>query len=192
MTLTREKCNKQCKLLDSDTFMARHKHLAPIEYAKRKPGQTVLIFLDEINTSPDIGGFKEVVCDHSLKGVEFPNNVVIIAALNPYRKRVKTIEEIKDEENEARNNVTAYTDKLDAEMSDLVYRVFPLPPSMKLLVWNFGSLSKIDEEQYIAVMTDRKWIDMKQNGIVEIDGSQWDRLKQVFTKLICSSQEFVR
>ena len=66
----------------------------PIHFALQNPTNTVLVFLDEVNTSPDCGGFKEVICDHSLKGEEFPDNMVIIAALNPYRKRHKTMEQI--------------------------------------------------------------------------------------------------
>ncbi|ETO18178.1 hypothetical protein RFI_19099 [Reticulomyxa filosa] len=60
-----------------------------LEKAKAESSQTHLIFLDEINTSPEIGAFKEVVCDHSLKGKAFPDNVIVIAALNPYRTRPK-------------------------------------------------------------------------------------------------------
>ena len=49
--------------------------------------QDVWVFLDEVNTSPDIGWFKEIVCDLSLDGEPLPYNMKIIAACNPYRRR---------------------------------------------------------------------------------------------------------
>ncbi|ETO02077.1 hypothetical protein RFI_35356, partial [Reticulomyxa filosa] len=122
----------------------------PLKEAQQHKDQTYLIFLDEINTSPEIGAFKEVVCDHSLKGKAFPDNVVIIAALNPFRKRHKTESDIAEDKEEERNVKKYYADDLDKEMCQLVYRVFPLPKSLQTYVWNFGSLSALDEQQYIA------------------------------------------
>eukprot|EP01084_Bolivina_argentea_P065543 119466_1 len=76
----------------------------PINLAKLYPLETVLVFLDEINTSSEVGSFKEVVCDHSLKGEELPDNLVIVAALNPYRIRKKTQQQIDNEKDEDGNN----------------------------------------------------------------------------------------
>ena len=47
--------------------------------------EKVVVFFDEINTSPDPQIFKEIICDHSINGEEFPENLVFIGALNPYR-----------------------------------------------------------------------------------------------------------
>ena len=37
-------------------------------------------------------------------------------------------------------------------MSNLVYRVYPLPETMKEYIWNFGALDNLDESQYIGEM----------------------------------------
>lgn len=37
-------------------------------------------------------------------------------------------------------------------MNNLVYRVYPLPETMKQYIWNFGSLDELDESQYIGEM----------------------------------------
>ncbi|ETN98043.1 hypothetical protein RFI_39478 [Reticulomyxa filosa] len=168
---------------------------APLESAKTNPNRTHLVFLDEINTSPEIGAFKEVVCDHSLKGQMFPDNLVIIAALNPHRTRHKTDEDLADEKDEERNVTKHYLDDLDKEMCQLVYRVFPLPKSLQTYVWNFGSLSQHDEQQYIAVMTTSTW--SKKEFVDNIEDLKntpkvLDSLKLFFINAIFTSQNFVR
>ena len=168
----------------------------PIQYAADNPTKTVLVFLDEVNTSLDVGGFKEVICDHSLKGEDFPENMVIIAALNPYRRRHKTKEQLEEEEAADANNPKHFVDELDRQMGSLVYRVFPLPPSLKTYVWNFGALSQMDEQQYIAVMTRTTWADSEfRNGCPHTERAfQWGLplLTNCFIELICKSQQFLR
>ncbi|ETO22336.1 hypothetical protein RFI_14862 [Reticulomyxa filosa] len=176
----------------------------PRESAESNPNKIHLVFLDEINTSPDIGAFKEVVCDHSFKGKAFPENMVIVAALNPYRKHKKTREEIEAEKEESRNTNRHFLDNLDKEMSELVYRVFPLPRSMKTYVWNFGSLSDLDEMQYISLITEHIWY------VTNMDKLHWSEknkndpeakermlqglgnIKHKFVECVFNSQSFLR
>ncbi|ETO05731.1 hypothetical protein RFI_31664, partial [Reticulomyxa filosa] len=156
----------------------------PLKEAQQHQDQTYLIFLDGINTSPEIGAFKEVVCDHK--------NVVIIAALNPFRKRHRTASDIAEDKEEERNIKKYYADDLDKEMCQLVYRVFPLPKSLQTYVWNFGSLSAPDEQQYIAVMTTTTWSQKSFVELVRVPVGQFDQLKLIFIQLIFASQCFVR
>ncbi|ETO31217.1 hypothetical protein RFI_05906 [Reticulomyxa filosa] len=164
----------------------------PLKQAKERPEITHLIFLDEINTSPEISTFKEVICDHSLNGEVFPDNIVVIAALHPYRSHHRSQDELKDEKEEEKNIPKFYLDDLDKEMCQLVYRVFPLPKSLRAYVWNFGSLSASDEKQYIAVMTSNTWTKQEFLGSTTISPQQLDELKTLFVELICISQKFVR
>ncbi|ETO35633.1 hypothetical protein RFI_01430, partial [Reticulomyxa filosa] len=97
------------------------------------------LFLDEVNTSPDIGWFKELICNHTLDGRKIPEEIKIIAACNPYRKRILS----KEEESTLTND----------PLSKYVYRVYPLCETMKEYVWMFGRLSDLDERQYIWEMT---------------------------------------
>ena len=46
------------------------------------------VFLDEINTASCMGLFKEIICDHSMRGTKLPSNLIVIAACNPYRFRL--------------------------------------------------------------------------------------------------------
>ncbi len=47
----------------------------------------VVAFLDEVNTTNSMGLFKELVCDRSMNGEPLPDNLLIVAACNPYRLR---------------------------------------------------------------------------------------------------------
>eukprot|EP01084_Bolivina_argentea_P065542 119465_1 len=155
------------------------------------PTKTFLVFLDKINTSPEVGSFKEVVCDHSLKGERLPDNLVIVAALNPYRIRKKTKQQIDEEENNEANNPRNYTDTLDEQISNLVYRVYPIPPSMKIYIWNFGYLSKLDEQQYISVMVSSAWNGAAfKESIFETLDIDVNTLFTIFTDMIFMSQIF--
>ncbi len=51
----------------------------------------ICIFFDRINTSNVIGLISEIMCNRTMKGKKIPNNLVFIAAYNPYRIR----EEVK-------------------------------------------------------------------------------------------------
>eukprot|EP01084_Bolivina_argentea_P287280 492930_1 len=155
--------------------------------------QTVLVFLDEINTSKEVGSFKEVVCDHSLKGTPLPKNLVIIAALNPYRARTKTTKQAQEEKQNEINNARNYQqDKVDEQISKLVYRVYPIPPSMKTYVWNFGYLTDIDEQQYICVMTETNWASTEITSNADAKSNAFPQLLSLYTKMICESQKFLR
>ena len=112
---------------------------------EKTPNRQIVLFFDEINTSGDIGSFKEIVCDRTFRGEPLPYNLVVIGALNPYREKTRTsafqydMKEVDE-------------DPLLRKMNSLVYRVYQLPQSMHLYVWNFGHLSEENEGQYISIM----------------------------------------
>ncbi|ETO10918.1 hypothetical protein RFI_26459, partial [Reticulomyxa filosa] len=129
------------------------------------------VFLDEVNTSPDIGWFKELICDHSLDGVKISSQIKVIAACNPYRPR-----KIKNNENVNIND----------PLSKWVYRVFPLCETMKEYVWHFGQLSQFDEKQYIQAMVREKF--NKQSSVYE----KIQKWESKITEDIVASQQFLR
>lgn len=49
----------------------------------------VWVFFDEFNTCDELGYIKEMVVDHRFLGEPLPENIIIIAACNPYRKKRK-------------------------------------------------------------------------------------------------------
>jgi hypothetical protein len=45
------------------------------------------VFFDEFNTSEEVGYIKEIIMERRFMGEALPNNVVFLAACNPYRTR---------------------------------------------------------------------------------------------------------
>eukprot|EP01083_Nonionella_stella_P145845 457914_1 len=121
---------------DKDVFISRKDIFADMK-AKHalKTDDDLWIFFDEINTSSDIGYFKEILCDKSFDGEPLPPNMKIIGACNPNTER-----KVDD------------TTTKDDPLARLVYRVYPLPQTMLQYVWIFGSL-QMYEEQYVIQMT---------------------------------------
>ena len=96
----------------------------------------IWVFLDEINTCNSMGLICEMMTKHSCQGNPLPKNITFIAACNPYRMVVKD-EEPNGLKIEGTNE------------RKLVYTVNPLPHSLLNFVFNFGNLTKKDEESYI-------------------------------------------
>ena len=80
------------------------------------------------------------MCNRTMKGKKIPNNLVFIAACNPYRirEKVKSI------------NYGFINKKF--ENKELVYNVVPLPNSIINFVFDFGYLYEKDEKNYIISM----------------------------------------
>ena len=55
----------------------------------------IWVFFDEINTCKSMGLISELMCKHTYQGNPIPQNIVFIAACNPYRHREK--KDISDE-----------------------------------------------------------------------------------------------
>ena len=95
-----------------------------------------IVFFDEFNTCNSQGLFTEIMCKHTVQGKKIKDNVIFIAACNPYRKKTIKIEN------------TALIKK-QYQYSNLVYTVNPLSYSQLYYVLNFGSLNIDDEKKYV-------------------------------------------
>ena len=97
--------------------------------------EKIWVFLDEINTCDCMGFISELICQKSLIGVRIPDNIIFIAACNPYKLRKGGLEVglIKQR-----------------TVTRLVYTVHPLPDSLIDYVWDYGSLSEHEEKLYIG------------------------------------------
>eukprot|EP00808_Paulinella_micropora_P029016 g81951.t1 len=96
-------------------------------------------FLDEINTCDHLGFITDILAHRVFKGRTLHPQVALLAACNPYRRRTKQVSV----------GLAHEASTLD-EMAKLVYRVHPLPETLLEYVWDYGSLSKMDERSYIA------------------------------------------
>jgi hypothetical protein len=86
----------------------------------------VWVFLDEVNTSKEIGLLTEVITNRTLHGCPIREGITVLGAVNPYRRRAA-------QQNDAGLGLNQHAHGDDAaqdEMRDLVYRVFPLPSSL--------------------------------------------------------------
>ncbi|XP_028396105.1 uncharacterized protein LOC114520095 [Dendronephthya gigantea] len=124
------------------------------------------IFLDEINTCDHLGLISDIICHHSLLGCPLSENLVFLAACNPYKLRPEG--DLKTAGLEGKN--------ITDEYSELVYRVHPLPEAMIEYVWDYGSLNPEDERNYIKRMV---------RGLPE-------EYKEMLVDLLAASQNFIR
>ena len=94
---------------------------------------TVVIFLDEINTSSCMGLFKELLVDRSLDGTPIPSNVFLVAACNPHRGSSVAIRSCSERDDWVLGS----------------YYVRPVPPTLRFLTWDYGALDDNQERDYI-------------------------------------------
>ena len=95
-----------------------------VEDKKREyKNKRIVLFFDEINTNKNVSGvLKEILVDRHLFGDELGENIIPIAACNPYKFKA---------ENEKRFTSGLKHEKMKNDSSvDLIYKVEPLPESM--------------------------------------------------------------
>jgi hypothetical protein len=133
---------------------------AKAENEIRNNVREVYVFLDEINTCSHMGLLCEVICQRSLYGRKILENIKVLAALNPYRKR-PNLDQIPGlvfrlhDSNVSDMIQASYTDP----MAHLVYRVHPIPKTLLDFIFDFGSLSQDMEKLYIHSMISKKFPD---------------------------------
>jgi hypothetical protein len=112
----------------------------------------VYVFLDEVNACNHMGLICEIITKRTIQGVPIHNNIHILAALNPYRRRVQQNETfgLVFKHKKETTNSSSFTN----DMCNLVYRVVALPTSLRDFVFDFGSLSGYQEKLYIKSMVD--------------------------------------
>ena len=109
---------------------------------KMKKNEEIWLFFDEINTCQSFSLITEIFINRTYNGNKMSDNIRLIGACNPYRKRKVNKEKCglsfsEDNENE------------------LVYLVKPLPQSLLYYVFSFGSLDPEDEKKYIYSIIER-------------------------------------
>jgi len=143
------------------------------EQAITNGADKVFVFLDEINTCAHMGLMCEVICHRTIYGRRLNDNIHVLAALNPYRRRPD------------RGNTPGLVYQLHGAtttpdpMSSLVYRVHPIPFTLRDFIFDFGSLTPDKEKLYIQSMVNSK-----------LEGSEFAR--KFIADLIHVSQQYVR
>ncbi|CAK9251645.1 unnamed protein product [Sphagnum jensenii] len=123
------------------------------------------------------------ICHRSIYGKRLHDGIQVLAALNPYRLRKKK-EEMGLTFNLGHNPV-------DDPMSRLVYRVHPIPPTLKDFIFDFGSLEPETELLYIQSM-----VTNDKELLLTLQSSADEQLvledQKLMSILIHKSQEYVR
>ena len=95
---------------------------------KKKKENEIWAFFDEINTCLSLSLLTEIFINRTYNGEKLSENIRLIGACHPYRKRKSTTEKYglsREDDNE----------------NELVYLVQPLPQSLLYYVFSFGSIN---------------------------------------------------
>ena len=125
------------------------------------------VFFDEINTCLSLSLLTEIFINRTFNGEKLENNIRLIGACNPYRRRELTSEKC---------GLTREDDKDD----DLVYKVEQLPQSLLYYVFSFGSIKDEDEKKYIKSI------------IQKIFNKEEEKLHKLTTEAISKCHIFLR
>ena len=164
----------------------------------------IWVFLDEINTCKSMGLITELMCKHTYQGKSLPSNIVFIAACNPYRKREKekeVDEKVGLDINQAHKqikflNAKEIEDIKRAQNSSLVYTVNPLPHSLLNFVFDFGSLTPENEQDYIRCIIKKainnKYYKGKKPEDEDKEDKDLTKLKKLAGDMIIEAQNYIR
>ena len=148
------------------------------------------VFFDEINTCNSMGLISEIMCKRTIFGKKICDNVIFIAACNPYRR--------VDKDKEIEHSALV---KKNHQVRNLVYNVHPLPHSLLNFVFDFGNLTKEDEKKYIQSMISQPIDDLykkyfEENELSKEEIEKYNKTleenKNLALKWIEISQNFIR
>ena len=108
------------------------------------------LFFDEINTCKSLSLITEIFINRTYFGKKISDNIRLIGACNPYRKRKGNKEKCG----------LSFSDDNDNE---LVYLVEPLPQSLLYYVFSFGSIDDEDEKKYIKSIIENSFTKEDKN-----------------------------
>ena len=118
----------------------------------KKQKEELWLFFDEINTCLSLSLLTEIFINRTFYGNPINDNIRLIGACNPYRKRKKETEKCG----------LSLSDDIDNE---LVYLVQPLPQSLLYYVFSFGSIDDDDEKKYIHSIIEKTFSEEKDDLI---------------------------
>ena len=120
----------------------------------------IWVFFDEINTCKSFSVLIEIFINRTFNGEKLEDNIRLIGACNPYRKRPERMIELNDLTRE--------------EEDQLIYKVEQLPESLLYYVLNFYSIRDEDLKKYIKNIIQKlfnekeeKYLDLTTEAINE-------------------------
>jgi len=116
----------------------------------KKQGKELWIFFDEMNTCLSISLLTEIFINRKYSGIKICDNIRLIGACNPYRKRKG-------------NKEKCGLSLSDDNDNELVYLVQPLPQSLLYYVFSFGSIDENDEKKYIYSIIEKLFTEKEKH-----------------------------
>ena len=163
------------------------------EELRKSSGQPAYVFLDEVNACNHMGLICEVIANRSLNGTPIHDDIHILAALNPYRRRPPQEETFGLV---YKHKKGSHSPLAMDEMSTLVYRVTPVPTSLRDFVFDFGALEQAQETLYIHSMIKDM---LELPSLDDLDHRQMVKKKrerdqdwELITSLITAAQDYIR
>ena len=140
------------------------------------------VFFDELNTCDSLSLITEIFINRTYGRKELEKNIRLIGACNPYRKKKEN------------KNICGLTYQNDKDNNvELVYLVNILPQSLMYYVFNFGSLEKKNEDQYISsIISDIIPIQKLKEATKNAISKCHDYLRKTFDPSIVSLREMKR
>ena len=160
-----------CKIMDEKNIIA-----------KKNSDEELWLFFDEINTCLSLSLITEIFINRTYSGKKISENIRLIGACNPYRKRKGNKEKCG----------LSFSDDNDNEF---VYLVEPLPQSLLYYVFSFGSIDDEDEKKYIYSIIENLFTKEEKN-IHEITKEAISKchvyLRNIYDSSVVSLREIAR
>jgi hypothetical protein len=155
--------------------------------SRTNPDRKVWFVFDEFNTTDAFGLIKSIMLTRSCGGDPFDNNVIFLATCNPYNLK---------NENLASEEVVGLKKKLVSESHGryrLLYTVHPIPDSLLFYTFDFGQLSRADEERYIGIwLKKRVGCQEKRSMLAVLIAEVHAEIKRYFGKSAVSLRDLKR
>ena len=136
--------------------------------AELPPELSVVVFIDEFNTTSYMGMIKSIMCDGMMDGEKLPKNIHFVSAMNPDK-----------EENVNRLQLYHWQ---QGQISDKEFIVRPIPISMEMLSMDFGELTTSQVQLFLEVIVESK-SDKILNGHHRLHVKEFIRKSQLFFML---------
>ena len=152
------------------------------EIARKNKDKELWLFFDEINTCLSLSLITEIFINRAYGGKKISDNIRLIGACNPYRKR---------KGNKEKCGLTLSDDN----DNELVYLVQPLPQSLLYYVFSFGSIDETDEKKYINSIIEKLFTEDEKDlheYTTETISACHKHLKNEFDDSVVSLREIAR
>jgi len=152
------------------------------ELAQKQKDKELWLFFDEMNTCLSLSLLTEIFINRSYNSKKLSDNIRLIGACNPYRRRKGDKEKCG-------------LSKSDDNDKELVYLVQPLPQSLLYYVFSFGRIDDIDEKKYIHSIIEKLFTEQEKDlheSTTEVISECHKYLRNTFDPSVVSLREIAR